>query len=334
MLLIFATGIGATAQNAKFQLPVSGGSIYSPCRFNLTTCATSSYHTGIDIHSTGNDDILASNVGKIVAIIQNGSSDHNMGNTIVIEHKIQNAQGGVETLYSQYSHLSSFMPGIYVQQVVTKGQKIGVMGGSGNGSPNYWGKHLHFEIKRSNTIGSNPSGYWGYTPTSAVNYNYIDPEYIMTSNTTGIGNDYAYWEFSGNGNLEGWSLINLAGWSVSGGTLFYDPSGTDPNIKSPELFVDASVLKYLKFNMASNATDGNGKIYFKTDSENSYNENKTITFSVINNGQFYDYNINAYLHSKWIGKITGIRIDPANAGLSGTNADTIGWSWVRLSPNP
>ena len=115
---------------------------------------------------------------------------------------------------------------------------------------------------------------WGYTPGDAANYGYIDPKWFLESNTTANGNDYAYWKFTGNSNYEGWVLMNWSAWSVNGGTLFIDPAGNDPHIKSPELFVDASVLKYLKFSMASNAPDKSGQIFFKTASENDYHENK------------------------------------------------------------
>jgi len=145
----------ALAQDARFRVPVNGVSII--CKFNITDCyVKGKYHTGIDYFSS-NRDIFATNVGKIVKIQNNdGVNDANMGNTVIIEHKIINTNGGSEILYSQYSHLASFVQGLYVGQSVTKGQKIGIMGGTGNGRSDYWGVHLHFEIKRSNVLGSSP----------------------------------------------------------------------------------------------------------------------------------------------------------------------------------
>lgn len=329
MLFVLSTQGVLFAQDAKFRVPLNGP-ISTLCVFDTKDCyAKGKHHTGVD-YSSNNRDILATNAGKIVMIQNDGSSAHGMGNTVVIEHKIINVQGGTETLYSQYSHLQSFVPGLYKDETVTKGLKIGTMGSTGVGS----GIHLHFEIKRNNVLGSEPYGYWGYTPTSATNFSYIDPIWIINSNTTAIGNDYAYWEFTGNSNYEGWILMNWAAWSVNGGTLFIDPLGADPHIKSPDIFVDASVLKYLKFSMASNAPDIKGQIFFKTASENAYNEDKRIDFDVQNNGQFKDYSIHVGGHDKWKGKITGVRIDPATNGKSGTNADTIGWHWIRLSQSP
>jgi murein DD-endopeptidase MepM/ murein hydrolase activator NlpD len=341
MLFVLSTQGGVFAQDAKFRSPLNGGSTI--CAFNSTTCySRGKYHSGLDMSST-DKNIYATNAGKIVAIVPNdlstNNADHNMGNSIIVEHKAINPQGATEILYSSYSHLESFSPGLYVNEAVTKGEKLGVMGKTGGEScaGGCWGVHLHFEIKRAPVL-HNPSGsgqYWGYMPGSAVDYGYIDPAWVVSpGGLTANSNDYAYWEFSGASNYEGWSLMNWAGWSVNGGTLFIDPSGNDPHIKSPELFVDASVLKYLKFSMASNAPDANGQIFFKTASENDYHpDNKTINFIVQNNGQFKDYSIQL-THPKWTGKITGVRIDPANAGVGGTNADTIGWHWIRLSQNP
>jgi hypothetical protein len=37
-------------------------------------------------------------------------------------------------------------------------------------------------------------------------------------------------------------------------------------------------------------------------------------------------------NAKWTGTITGIRIDPANDGKAGTNTDSMGFDFIRLSP--
>jgi murein DD-endopeptidase MepM/ murein hydrolase activator NlpD len=341
LALVSAFSLVANAQDGRFRPPVNGGSIYTPCKFDKTTCATSSYHTGIDIHSTGDDSILASNAGVIATIQVDGQSDHGMGNAIILKHTILNANGGVETIYSTYNHLNSFEPGLYVGEAVVKGQKIGTMGGTGHSSGcnnlpvSCWKKHLHFEIKRSNVLGSDPSGYWGYTPKSALNYKYIDPEFILNSNTTAIGNDYAYWDFKGFANLEGWNLFNFSSWSVNwngNGNLSILPSGNDPHIDSPNLYVDASILKFVKFNMASNASDNAGCVYFRTDWSNSYSEDKKKCFTTKNDGTFNNYAIDmssgTVCSNCWRGKITGIRIDPANYGTK-----TIAWNWIWLSSN-
>lgn len=61
------------------------------------------------------------------------------------------------------------------------------MGGTGKGETNYWGVHLHFEVKNRPVI-ENPTGaknypgpYWGYTPTKAENYGYVNPASVIGS---------------------------------------------------------------------------------------------------------------------------------------------------------
>lgn len=136
------------------------------------------HHTGIDYDDASGLNIKASASGIVAYIMTLDGNDHGMGNCVIIEHKL--TSGG--TIYSLYAHLNSIASGISVGSIVTKGQFIGVMGGSGYTSLNYWPTHLHFEIKDSAVL-ENPSGsggpYWGYTPTSANNYGYHNPaDYI------------------------------------------------------------------------------------------------------------------------------------------------------------
>ena len=91
--------------------------------------------------------------------------------------------------------------------------------------------------------------------------------------------------------------------------------------------------------MASNALDGYGSINFKTRAEDYYSPDKRIDFQVAycppsscgGVAPYYYYNLYVGWHHKWLGLITGIRVDPANNGLAGTNQDTVGFDYVRLS---
>jgi murein DD-endopeptidase MepM/ murein hydrolase activator NlpD len=85
-------------------------------------------HRGIDIARPSNRSILAADNGIVVSVGREGG----FGNKIVIDH-----QNGFTTLYA---HLSSFA--VVKGQEVSKGQKIGVMGTTGNST----GIHLHFEV--------------------------------------------------------------------------------------------------------------------------------------------------------------------------------------------
>ncbi|MDF2724047.1 MAG: family metallopeptidase [Paenibacillus sp.] len=93
-------------------------------------------HKGVDI--TGNKNIMASDNGVVT---YTGNSGDGYGNKVVIDHK-----NGYVTIYG---HLSTI--GTSKGKVVEKGEKIGIMGSTGDST----GVHLHFEIQR-NGVAENP----------------------------------------------------------------------------------------------------------------------------------------------------------------------------------
>jgi murein DD-endopeptidase MepM/ murein hydrolase activator NlpD len=98
-------------------------------------------HKGIDIARPSNLTIKAADNGKVVF----AGYDGGYGNKIVINHN-----NGMKTVYA---HLSSIS--VSVGQTVSKGQKIGVMGSTGNST----GVHLHFEVYENGSL-RNPLDYY------------------------------------------------------------------------------------------------------------------------------------------------------------------------------
>lgn len=97
-------------------------------------------HKGIDIAGPSNLAILAADNGTVTYAGWNGG----YGNMVQINHN-----NGMTTLYA---HLSSI--DVSVGQVVGKGQKIGIMGTTGNST----GIHLHFEVYKNGQL-QNPIDY-------------------------------------------------------------------------------------------------------------------------------------------------------------------------------
>ncbi|WP_244226553.1 M23 family metallopeptidase [Paenibacillus protaetiae] len=95
-------------------------------------------HKGIDI--TGSRTILAADDGVVTFV----GTKTGYGNTIIINHK-----NGYETLYG---HLKSFS--VKKGQIVQKGDKLGIMGATGDAT----GVHLHFEIHKNGSL-TNPLKY-------------------------------------------------------------------------------------------------------------------------------------------------------------------------------
>lgn len=97
-------------------------------------------HKGIDIARPSNRTINAADNGTIAS----AGYDGGYGNKVVINHN-----NGLKTIYAHLDSIS-VSPG----QTVSKGQKIGVMGSTGNST----GVHLHFEVYKNGSL-DNPLDY-------------------------------------------------------------------------------------------------------------------------------------------------------------------------------
>ncbi len=130
------------------------------------------------------DDVKASNCG--VVAYANNNTPHRFGKTVILRHvcnqntpNLQNLciqEGNEWVIYSQYSHMSKI--NVSTGDVVSRGQKIGEIGGTGN-----WIHHLHFEMKtkavyhspekdQGNQISEDARGY---TTTDPTNFGYRNP---------------------------------------------------------------------------------------------------------------------------------------------------------------
>lgn len=139
-----------------------------------TLNGTTKMHNGIDISggtSCFDNVIIASKDGTVIETndtcpTTGGLGDHcggSLGNYV----KIQHADGNTTT----YGHMSSNSIVVKVGDTVSQGQKLGLMGSSGNST----GCHLHFTIKIGGTSAVNPLNYVSATnprPISASNYVY------------------------------------------------------------------------------------------------------------------------------------------------------------------
>lgn len=128
------------------------------------------YHSGVDLVSS-NRNILAAANGTVQ---YKGYSSGN-GYHVILKHTLSG-----KTVDSLYSHLSSYSNCPGVGGNVSKGQKIGVMGNTGNST----GTHLHFAI----FAGSYNSDPWGYVSNSGSNkmtykgMTFYSPSYVISNN--------------------------------------------------------------------------------------------------------------------------------------------------------
>jgi len=138
------------------------------------------------------------------------------------------------------------------------------------------------------------------------------------------------WEFNTPGDKEGWSLHNIDAWSVEpDGRFRIDPDSTDSWIEQPYISLDATFYNVINIDMASNALDVVGAIYFTTSDSPEFSEDKKVDFEVNNDGNWHDYSIFMGSQLLWTGTITGLRIDPADYGREEDEVDSIGFDYIR-----
>lgn len=168
VMVVMIIPFGCISVNAAYNylFPVNnGGAIAFGYGYSESYGGT---HNGIDIHSSGDDTIYAACDGVVeatanscphVSIWPTKCEHYNtFGNYI----RIGNSDG----TKAYYGHLKQNSLLVSAGQSVKRGQAIASMGSSGYSS----GKHLHFELRKSNystTINTNPSTIGG-----EMNYSY------------------------------------------------------------------------------------------------------------------------------------------------------------------
>lgn len=141
---------GVTPSNrydgGTFKWPTTSTRITSP--YGDTSDRTSP-HKGVDIGAVragvSGDPVYAAYDGKVVIAHRQSEGYSTAGNYVMIYHG--------NGLYTRYLHLDSL--NVSVGDQVTKGQKLGVMGNTGNS----FGAHLHFDVRLNDSY-VNPMPYF------------------------------------------------------------------------------------------------------------------------------------------------------------------------------
>ena len=139
-----------TVSAKGFILPTPYGSVSDYYGYRWCPFHGHEFHSGTDIMASCGTTVMASNKGEVVAA---GWTDKGFGNWVMVYHAV--AGYDYTTLYG---HLSSVS--VSVGQGVTRGQKIGSVGSTGNST----GCHLHFEAMQGS--GYNSSAH--FSPSSLV----------------------------------------------------------------------------------------------------------------------------------------------------------------------
>jgi hypothetical protein len=137
------------------------------------------------------------------------------------------------------------------------------------------------------------------------------------------------WEFETEGDVEWWWPENhIEDFTASGGVLSMLASGDDPYMVSSAVEFPASDYSQLSITMKVSAGDPTvGEVFFLTDTDPQWNENKYLVFDVISDGEFHTYDLDMSSVSGWRGLIQQIRIDPVvHAGRM------IEIDWIEVAP--
>ena len=128
-IVLQGTKVVPSRGTGQLAWPTAGGYISSNYGYRW-----GSLHKGIDIARPNNRTIIAPDNGTVVSAGRDGG----YGYKIVINHN-----NGFRTVYAHLASLS-----VKAGQTVSKGQKIAVMGTTGNST----GVHLHFEVYKNGKL--------------------------------------------------------------------------------------------------------------------------------------------------------------------------------------
>lgn len=146
-------------------------------------------------------------------------------------------------------------------------------------------------------------------------FSYAEPPQPLTS---------IEFRFDQEGDLEGWGGFNsLAEPRVSGGALSLMFSGNDPFLIRPFLRIEANRYSKIRVRMRLSGGNPEGQLFWTTDKEPAFADDKYLNFPVTPDGEWHEYVIPVGTHAKWKGqKIRAIRLDPTTGGaLVGSRVD-------------
>nr|WP_249745513.1 M23 family metallopeptidase [Mesobacillus boroniphilus] len=139
----------STPEPVSAEPPASSGMLQMPANGRITSGIGQrwgTFHAGIDIaNRAANVPIVAAADGVVIRSYYSSS----YGNAIFIAHSING-----QTYTTVYAHMSNRK--VSSGQVVSRGQRIGTMGNTGQS----YGQHLHFELHK---------GSWNASKSNAIN---------------------------------------------------------------------------------------------------------------------------------------------------------------------
>jgi MYXO-CTERM domain-containing protein len=135
---------------------------------------------------------------------------------------------------------------------------------------------------------------------------------------------HTHWELD-SARYEGWAPTGDATFAsdTKAGVLMIGSQGDDPGAAtSTALFAAAD---YAAIAVRARRTGGTGaaRLFFATDAEPAFSDDKTVDFDLPDDDAFHDVNIVTEAHPKWTGTITGLRLDPFENDVGSIELDYV-----------
>lgn len=133
-----------------------------------------------------------------------------------------------------------------------------------------------------------------------------------------------WWRFDVDGDLERWRMVNhIANANVSGGTLQFDITGTDPYMQSPQVMTLANAVPYVHLRLKNGTSATSAQLYW-TDDSGGFGGANSLSFAIsANDTAFHDYLLNMSGVAGWAGTINNIRLDPGSGATGDFEIDHI-----------
>jgi hypothetical protein len=132
------------------------------------------------------------------------------------------------------------------------------------------------------------------------------------------------WNFNADGDFGGWSLdSSIAPRSVSGGTLNGVATTTDPYMVSAAIEKPASESKVV-IRLRNGTASSEARLAFITKWDESWSEEKSKRIAIVPHSDFTQYTFDMSTVPAWSGPITGLRLDPVEAG------GPFAIDWIRI----
>ena len=134
------------------------------------------------------------------------------------------------------------------------------------------------------------------------------------------------WDFDTDGDSEGWVATNqLEPFTVADGLLKTMATGDDPFMEGPATRFPGPEYPTMRITMRLDADGAEtfGQIFFLTEDDTLWSEEKSTTFPINGDGEFHTYDIDFSSVRSWAALVTQFRIDPGDVAGSTIEIDSI-----------